>query len=45
MDIIIEIVEKIIMTFVSFYTVDGNLFDFNNINVSFTIEIFEELGK
>jgi len=27
----------------SFYTVDGNLFDFNNINVSFTIEIFEEL--
>jgi len=29
----------------SFYTVDGNLFDFNNINVSFTIEIFEELGK
>jgi len=26
----------------SFYTVDGNLFDFNNINVSFTIEIFED---
>ena len=27
----------------SFYTVDGNLFDFNNINVSFTIEIFEDI--
>jgi hypothetical protein len=26
----------------SFYTVDANLFDFNNINVSFTIEIFEQ---
>jgi hypothetical protein len=26
----------------SFYTVDGNLFDFNNINVSFTIELFEQ---
>jgi hypothetical protein len=29
----------------SFYSVDGNLFDFNNINVSFTIEIFEELNQ
>ena len=26
----------------SFYTVDGNLFDFNNINVSFTIEVYEQ---
>jgi len=28
----------------SFYTPDGLLYDFNNINVSFTIEIFEEIN-
>ena len=28
----------------SFYSVDGNLFEFNNINVSFTIEIFEQIN-
>ena len=27
----------------SFYTPDGELFDFNNIDVSFTIELFEEI--
>jgi hypothetical protein len=26
-----------------FYTPDGELFDFNNIDVSFTIELFEEI--
>jgi len=28
----------------SFYTPDGLLYDFNNINVSFTIELFEEIN-
>ena len=28
----------------SFYTPDGLLYDFNNINVSFTIELFEEMN-
>ena len=46
----IQIGEEFLNTIISlseleifFYTADGQLFDFNNINVSFTIELFEEI--
>ena len=46
----IQIGEEFLNTIISlseleifFYTADGLLYDFNNINVSFTIELFEEI--
>jgi hypothetical protein len=46
----IQIGEEFLNTIISlseleifFYTADGILYDFNNINVSFTIELFEEI--